>query len=183
MEDRMKDILERNNAEKKKAAAETAAAAKAAPADDAEVDTWKSSWDDLLADMKISSPTGKDDDATASADAKPTATAATAAASSAAAGAKGKAGGRHDDMLDDDLDISMADLEVGTLAARRAKEKADQRARASAGDARSTSPPPERDTRAKPMKASESPDVAQVRREPPANAQVRRCRCVCATLV
>ena len=124
MEDRMKDILERNNAEKQKAAAETAAASKAAAAEDAEVDTWKSSWDDLLADMKITSPSGKDDEA-APADAKPA-----AAAAAPAAGAKGKApGGRgraDDDLLDDDLDISAADLEVGTLAMRRAKEKADQ---------------------------------------------------------
>ena len=56
------------------------------------------------------------------------------------------------------------------MAARKAKEKAEARQRVNrqaAADSRARSPTPS--DRAKPMKTSESPDVAGIRREPPSN--------------
>ena len=169
-EDRMNEILKRNQADKKQAAS----AAPIAVDDEEEANTWKSSWDDLLADMKISSPSQPEVEEAAPA--VPTRTTGKNALSSSGHGAVGKRGGRatydddEDDIdvsLDDDLDISAADLEVGTMAARKAKEKAEERQRVNrqaAADSRARSPTPS--DRAKPMKTSESPDVGGIRREP-----------------
>jgi hypothetical protein len=155
-EERMKEILERNEAEKK-----TSKPTK--NDDDIGIDTLKSSWDDLLAG--ISSPTAslQEDDSPDKPEYR---------------GERGERGDNRKkgnaallsptDSSFGDLDISASDLEVGAIAARRNKEKVSEKLKQKSTDQASTL----KNTTTTPDKPraiqiSESPNITHLHREPP----------------